>query len=224
MELLIKKNYKVLFIGDSITDAGRDRKENSNDLGKGYVYLIAGQFQAKYPKLNVKFINRGINGDRVDTIYNRWDNDCINLKPDIVTILIGINNTIHRFKRDLITTTDEFEKSYRDILEKTVNETNAQIILMEQFLLPVEKKEDTPVYVPVYENINQCREDINPKIDVVKKLAREYNTMLISLDGMFASASTKAPSEYWLPDGIHPSPAGAGLIAQAWLKAVNAID
>ncbi|WP_036745327.1 SGNH/GDSL hydrolase family protein [Paenibacillus sp. UNC451MF] len=210
MSIWIEQGDIVLFQGDSITDAKRVR-EDGNDLGKGYALMAAAQFSAFYPEKQVKFLNRGISGNRVKDLQARWDVDCLDLKPNVVSIYIGINDTWRRYDRNDPTTKEQYESGYRDLLEQT-SKLDAKLVLIEPFVLPVP------------EDRKQWREDLDPKINVVRELAREYGAKLVSLDGLFAQASTRAESAYWAPDGVHPSPAGHALIAKAWLQAVGAIQ
>lgn len=208
--MLIKDNSVVLFQGDSITDCGRNRAVSS-DLGGGYPSLIAAMFSALYPEMNIKFINRGISGNRVKDLVNRWDEDCIKLNPTVVSILIGINDTWRRYDQNDPTSVEAFEKSYRDILTRTREKTKAEIILLEPFLL------HTP------EDRKAWREDLNPKIQVVRDLAREFGTLFVPLDGIFWHYSAYKPMEFWAPDGVHPSKEGHAVIATAWMRAVGAL-
>lgn len=198
----------MLFQGDSITDTGRNR-DNPNDLGKGYAQMIAGLYGATYPEMGVTFLNRGISGNRVKNLQERWEQDCLELKPQWVSIYIGINDCWRRYDRNDPTSVEQFEEGYRDIITRTLNSLNARLILVEPFVLPV--PEDRKAW----------REDLDPKIHVVRELAREFKALLVPLDGFFAQASMLAPPSYWAHDGVHPSPAGHALIAKSWLKAIN---
>jgi lysophospholipase L1-like esterase len=207
--MLIKENDLVLFQGDSVTDAGRNR-EDGNNLGMGYPNTIACWFSAMYPQMNVKFLNRGVGGDRVCDLQNRWKADCIDLKPSVVSIMIGINNTWRRYdSANDPTSAEKFETGYRDLLTQIRKKLDARIILCEPFLLHVQAQQP------------QWREDLNPKIDVVRKLAIEFNALLLPLDGIFAQAATRKTPTFWTDDGVHPTPTGHALIAQNWLKAIN---
>ena len=115
--MFIKDDSLVLFQGDSITDCGRDRN-NPDDLGNGYPLLVASLFNALYPEKNVKFINRGISGNRVRNLKERWEEDCLALKPDYVSILIGINDCWRRYDNNDPTSSSDFERDYRYILRK----------------------------------------------------------------------------------------------------------
>ncbi|WP_405078787.1 SGNH/GDSL hydrolase family protein [Paenibacillus chitinolyticus] len=204
----IGRGELLLFQGDSITDTGRDR-DNHADLGKGYVQMIAGLFGAACPGNRVTFLNKGISGNRVKDLQNRWQQDCIDLKPDWVTLCIGINDCWRRYDRNDPTSLETFAAGYRQLMTRTTEETAARIVLMEPFVLPV--PEDRKAW----------REDLDPKIGVVRELAREFGARLVPLDGLFARASTEAPASYWAPDGVHPSAAGHGLIARAWLDTMK---
>lgn len=208
--MLIRNNSLVLFQGDSVTDCGRDRSQHYN-LGTGYPMMVAAAFTALHPEKKVRFVNRGISGNRVKNLKDRWKEDCLDLNPDIVSILIGINDCWRRYDNNDPTSAEEFEASYRDILSQIKQKTNASIILCEPLLLPV--KEEQVAW----------REDLDPKIQVVRKLAREYKAFLISLDGIFAEASAKAELTVWTEDGVHPTAAGHALIAKSWLETVKAI-
>ncbi|MEC0169384.1 SGNH/GDSL hydrolase family protein [Paenibacillus graminis] len=206
-----QENDIILFQGDSITDWGRNYEDPSS-LGVGYALMVAARLGLLYPEKKLTFINRGISGNRAADLQRRWDKDCLELKPTVVSIYIGINDTWRRFDSGEETTAAQFEASYRDLIERTLRATNAKLILVEPFVLPVP------------EDRKGWRQDLDPKIHVVRELAREYGALLVPLDGLFAAASVKADSAFWAPDGVHPSPAGHALITDAWLKAVGAIS
>ena len=209
MTMLIERNATVLFQGDSITDAGRSR-ENDADLGRGYAAMAAAWFSALYPGHQVRFLNRGISGNRAKDLRARWQSDCLDLAPTWVSILIGINDTWRRYDSNDPTSTEAYEASYRAVLEQTRGRLEAQIIILEPFVLP------TPP------DRADWRVDLDPKIAVARKLAREFGAIYVPLDGPFAAAATQRDMDFWVPDGVHPSPAGHALIAQAWLRAVGA--
>ena len=194
-----KENSIILFQGDSITDCGRDR-EDPDSLGGGYVNLVTETVADRYSQSNLKFINRGISGDKIRDLQLRWDMECIDLKPDMLSILVGVNDT-------LITPVELFEEEYRMLLKRTTEALNAEIILCEPFLL----LGDTNAY----------RDDLNPKIETVHMLSEEFNTLLLPLDKIFREACSLHPPEYWAPDGVHPTPAGHALIAKSWIEYVE---
>lgn len=205
----IEPNARVLFQGDSITDAGRSRLDDA-DLGRGYAAMVAAWFSARYPERNVRFLNRGISGNRSRDLCARWQEDCLDLKPTWVSILIGINDTWRRYDSDDPTPVEDFEANVRAVLDRTRSNVQAHILLLEPFVLPVP------------EDRRAWRVDLDPKIHAVRRLAREFEADLIPLDGLFAAAAVHRDPAFWLPDGVHPTPAGHALIAQAWLRAVGA--
>jgi lysophospholipase L1-like esterase len=207
--MLIQPGQTVLFQGDSITDCGRDYA-NPNSLGVGYGAFIGAFFSAAYPDLGVRFLNRGISGNRVKDLVARWTPDCIDLKPDWVSIMIGINDCWRRYDANDPTALAAFEQDCRLILNRTVKEISAKLILLEPFVLP---------YPP---DRVAWREDLDPKIDAVRRLAREFKAVYVPLDGLFAAASARVEPSFWAEDGVHPTAAGHALIAKEWLKAVGA--
>jgi acyl-CoA thioesterase I len=208
--VIFQKGDLVLFQGDSITDRGRDRA-NGEDMGCGYAMMAAAWFQAVHPELQVSFLNRGNSGNRAKDLAERWPEDCIDLRPDWVSIMIGINDTWRRFDKNDPTSTAAFEKSYRSILTGARRDIKAKFVLVEPFLLPY--PEDRLAW----------REDLDPKIQVVRKLAREFQAVYVPLDGLFAQAATRRNPHFWAQDGVHPTNAGHALIARAWLQAVGAL-
>jgi acyl-CoA thioesterase-1 len=208
MTSLIEDNTVILFQGDSITDAGRGRT-NDAELGHGYAAMAAAWFSARYPEKRVRFLNRGISGNRVKDLRARWQHDCLNLKPTWVSIMIGINDTWRRYDSHDPTSTEAYECDYRAILTDVRDKLDAHIIVMEPFMLPIPPDRDA------------WRVDLDPKIAVARKLAREFDAVFVPLDGVFAEAATRREMSFWLPDGVHPTPVGHALIAQAWLSAVK---
>ncbi len=198
----------ILFQGDSITDCGRSR-ENDQQLGSGYAGLIAAWLGAARPHDNLRFLNRGISGNRARDLRARWSEDCVALKPDWVSIMIGINDTWRRYDRNDPTSAEEFARDYREILRRLRGETSATILLLEPFVLPhpADRK--------------KWREDLDPKLTVVRELAAEFKTRLVPLDGIVNAAATARAPGFFSADGVHPSPAGHALIAQHWLRAMG---
>lgn len=205
----IENNATILFQGDSVTDCGRDYS-NKGSLGSGYAFLAAAEIGRKYPEKNINFINRGVNGNRVIDLNRRWEEDCLQLNPTWVSIYIGINDVWRRYDDNDLTSVEQFYEGYRKLIERTNEHTDAKFILVEPFCLPVPEDRKT------------WREDLDPKIQAIRELAREFKTLYVPLDGLFASASTQIDSAYWAEDGVHPTPAGHSLITKAWLEAVQA--
>jgi lysophospholipase L1-like esterase len=204
----IRSGAMILFQGDSITDADRNRWK-TDDLGTGYVRMLAERFLANHPELRVRFLNRGISGTRIRDLRTRWQMDCLDLNPDVVSILIGVNDTLGPFFWGEPTSLESFEEDFTSILDLACKNLNAQIILLEPFLLPL--SEDQFVLRP----------DLDARIKVVGKLAEEFSTDLVHLDSVFSDAAKLKAPEYWLTDGVHPTPAGHALIADSWLRIVE---
>ena len=200
----IRSGTTILFQGDSITDADRNRRK-AHDLGTGYVMMVAERFLAKHPEVNVRFLNRGISGDRVRDLRKRWEKDCLSLRPDVVSILIGVNDTLGTFFWGEPTSIESFEEDFVSILNLTRKNLDAQIVLLEPFLLSLSKEQIV------------LRQDIDARIKVVRKLAKEFKTDLVQLDLIFSEAAKVKTPEFWSMDGVHPTPAGHGLIAESWL-------
>ena len=208
MKSSFNSNDLLLFTGDSITDGDR-RRNDPDSLGEGYVQLIAARLAAAHPELNLRFRNTGISGDRTCDLLSRWDDACINLKPDWVSILIGVNNTWRRYDNDDLTSLEVFESEYRDLLKRITNETNAKIIVCSPFLVHTDA------------SIERMREDLDPKIGIIKQLAGEFNAIWVDFDAAFISGQTRHMPSYWAGDGVHPSVAGHALMADTWLGIVG---
>lgn len=204
--MLIQSQDTLLFTGDSITDCGRSRDTaGANPLGNGYVKIIADRLEPK-PRA---ILNRGIGGNRIYDVEERIEDDLIALKPSVVTIMIGINDTWRRYDSGIASDTAKFETCFRRILTRVRDELNARIIILEPFLLPVP------------DDRRAWREDIDQRIVAVRDVAAEFASVYVPLDGIFAAARCKAPAAHWAADGVHPTPSGHALIAEAWLDAVK---
>jgi len=206
--LEVQPNLTVLFQGDSITDAGRDYMQGHN-LGTGYSLMVASWFSNEYAGKTVRFLNRGINGNRIRDLKNRWRKDCLKLEPDVVSILIGINDVVGGYFWKRPTSTKSFEEDYRNVLEQTRDILGAKIVLLTPFIVYRTKPQ------LVYKII------LKQKIDVVKKLSKEFKTFLVPLDRVFEEATRKKEPTYWSLDGIHPTAMGHSLIAQSWIKTAS---
>lgn len=201
---------KILFQGDSITDMGRGR-EDAHQLGVGYPLFTAKLTKEAYPETAFEFINLGVSGDRAESLLERWEQDAVSEQPDVISILIGINDTWHRAGDRNWMPHDYFEGCYRKILTDIKEKTNAKIIILEQFLLHVNDKD----YFHV---------DLDPKIQITRKLAREFADAFVPLDGLFAAASIKNPPTHWAADGVHPTDEGAAFIAKHYLEAFRTLE
>lgn len=201
---------KILFFGDSITDAGRNRVGDFDvsNYGWGYVHSVAGTLMCEAPD-KYKIINRGINGNRIVDLYSRIKIDCWNLKPDVLTILIGVNEVWHEIGNKNGVEIDRFENVYRMTLEETKDKLpNTKIILCEPFILKGSATEER------YDEFLAVKEYAK----VVKKLAEENNCYFLPLQEKIEAFAEKYGVEACLFDGVHPAIGGAQLIANEWLK------
>ncbi len=208
------KRYTFLFQGDSITDGNRSRDDDWNHLmGHGYAYLIASRLWFDYPKEELFFVNRGISGDKVTDLSSRWQEDTLAIQPDVLSILIGINDVEKAIEGDTSFSAESYEREYRALLAQTKKALpGVTLILCEPFILPVGR---------VKESFKLYQEEVKKRQVVVKKLASIYQAVFVSLQAAFNEALSSAPAEYWVWDGIHPMPAGHELIARQWLKQVS---
>ena len=198
---------KILFQGDSITDAGRD-KRNYHDLGPGYPKYAAQGITEAFPDKDFEFINFGISGNRTSQLFDRLYTDGLAFQPDVISILVGVNDTWHNLNNYL--PNDVFEKNYRFLLEEIKTKTNAKIIMLEQFVL------DFP-------DMQRFHNDIDEKIRIVRRLAAEYADRYIPLDGLFAAACVAEPPSHWTREGVHPTDEGHQLIADYYFDALSDI-
>ena len=215
---VIRKNATILFQGDSITDSGRNRErgEIANDpraLGTGYAFNIASRLLADRPDDGLKFFNRGNSGWKVPQLADSWDRNCINIKPDVLSILIGVNDFWHTiaFGGKFKGTVETYETDYRALLKRTVKELpGIKIVICEPFALKCGKHVKDN-WFPIFDQYRA----------VSAKMANEFDAMFVPFQSMFDKAAKDTPLEFWARDGIHPSSPGAQLMAQEWLKVVG---
>jgi lysophospholipase L1-like esterase len=212
---LIKDNI-ILFQGDSITDAGRNRDDNSYNnpgaLGSGYAMLTGGELLEKYASLNLKFINRGVSGNKVFQLAERWDKDCLDIKPDILSILIGVNDIWHKLEGNYNGTVEIYKNDYIALLDRTKKALpEVKLIICEPFAVPGVKAVDDKWYPEFYGYQKAAME-----------VAAQFKATFIPYQRIYNEAITRAPGVYWTGDGVHPTLAGAQLMARAWVEAVKA--
>lgn len=211
----IDKNDVILFQGDSITDWGRDRnKTGANDsgaLGSGYAYLTAAELLCKYPDKNLQTYNKGISGNKVFQLADRWDTDCIALKPNVLSILIGVNDFWHTLGGGYKGTIDTYHDDFKRLIERTKQTLpDVKLIIGEPFAVKGVKAVDDKWY-PAFDAYRAAAKD----------LADLFGATFIPYQSIFDKAQQSAPGSYWTLDGVHPSPAGASLMSHAWLEAVK---
>jgi lysophospholipase L1-like esterase len=211
----LSKGETILFQGDSITDAGRNRKDEEtpnlqSQLGGGYPLFTTANILANHADKELKIYNRGISGNKVFQLAERWEKDCIALKPDILSILIGVNDFWHTKSHDYTGTVETYATDYSKLIADTKKALpNVKIVILEPFIIHGGRALDD-----TWEN------GFAPYRNAAKKIAHDYDLTFVPLQSVFNEALKQAPVSYWGPDGVHPSFVGAQLMAQAWVKAV----
>lgn len=209
--ITFKDGSVLLFYGDSITDAVRER-ESGIDLGDGFVRMIAAYLQYTRPDMFIKIFNRGIAGDSIHDLTARMEEDCLKLRPDVVSILVGVNDATYRawLHRDPAPlTAEDFEQHCRILIEGMRRENpKVQIVLSTPYLC-----ETTCEH-----RINKRR--LEEYIPVITRLAEEYDCALIPLHAIMDREKEEGRTAVWLEDGVHPTPAGALFLADAWIRHV----
>ncbi len=212
MKPFFKQGQVVLFQGDSITDCGRDYEDISS-LGSGYARKIAEIYGQLYADNRISFINKGVSGNRVPDLIVRYIEDIREIEPDYISILIGVNDVWRRYDSNDPSTVEAFRDHYEYLLKMIKHQMpEAKIIIMEPFLLHSLSDRAT------------WHEDLDPKIQVVREMARDYADYYIPLDGLFAALTVnKYSPEELATDGVHPSDLGHSIIAEAFLKTLEII-
>ncbi|MFY0653289.1 MAG: SGNH/GDSL hydrolase family protein [Cyclobacteriaceae bacterium] len=212
---VVPKGTTILFQGDSITDAGRakDRK-NANDpraMGGGYAFQTYARIQAENPSSNLSIYNRGISGNKVFQLADRWEEDALSINPDVLSILIGVNDFWHMVNGKYDGTVEIYENDFRKLLNRTKKELpNIKFMICEPFVVWGGKAitERWEKEFPDYQK-------------AARKIADEFDATFVPFQNVFDEALKKAPASIWCPDGVHPSPAGAYLMADAWIAEFN---
>lgn len=211
--MMIKPNSTILFQGDSITDSGRSYDTLLPNvhygLGSGYVNLIAARLLRERPQDRLSFYNRGINGHRVVDLYARWKVDAINLKPDLLSILVGVNDTWHEFGGHNGVEPKRYEHVYRMMLAYTLEQLpGVQLVLCEPFVAVCGAV--TKEWVP----------EIRQRQEIVRELSEEFRACLVPFQSAIDEAIDVCEPEYYLSDGVHPTTAGHQVLADCWIKTV----
>lgn len=206
---------KILFIGDSITDAGRNKTNGSVvSMGQGYALMVSSELAYQNPG-KYEFVNTGISGNRIVDVYSRIKVDCWNHNPDVLSILIGVNDVWHEFGSQNGVDAERFEKMYRILIEDTKKAVNGiKIVILEPFVLCGEGTE---------EHYDEFRKEVEKRAEIARKIAEEYNLTFIPLQAAFDEAAQNSSPELWLRDGVHPTPAGHRLITEKWLNAFKTL-
>jgi lysophospholipase L1-like esterase len=204
--LNLTSNQTIVFIGDSITDAGRLEKAY-RPLGYGYVHFVANWLIANNPEYNLNIVNTGISGNSIRDLKCRWERDCLNHKPHILSVLIGINDVCRQYNTSSNEAVlhDEYEVTYKQLLSQLKENFNCQLVLMEPFLICDNKKN------PIYNTLKDY-------IDTVGDLANEFDAVLVPLQKMINKKIKNISPQIWSDDMVHPFLWAHAWIAQQWLK------
>jgi lysophospholipase L1-like esterase len=205
---VFQKDTRILFQGDSITDGNRGRNEDPNHiLGHGYAFIIAAKYGAAFAERNLTFLNRGVSGNKVTELERRWAKDTLELKPDILSILIGVNDNSAGLPLD------QFEQVYDKLLADTRAANPAvRFVLCTPFTLPVGGKKS---------NYETWLASIRQREEIVARLAQKYRAALVRFQPVFDAACQQAPAEHWIWDAIHPTYSGHQLMADEWVRVVR---
>ncbi len=205
---------KILFQGDSITDCGRSREFFTN-VGNGYAVLVKAQLGFEQPGV-YDFQNRGIGGNRVVDLYARMKADIINLKPDYMSILIGVNDVWHELDWQNGVDADKFEKIYSMLIEEIKEALpDIKIMILEPFCLEGPATMSTEEKPDKWEMFSS---EVRKRAQKARKVAEMYQLPFVPLQEKFDEAAQQAENTYWLTDGVHPTAMGHELIKREWLK------
>ena len=209
----LKENDVILFQGDSITDGNRGRHSDLNHVhGHSYAYIVAAELTADNIEKDIEFINRGNSGDRICDLYGRWKEECLNLKPTVLSMLIGINDMIFNWEHKSGSDPDRYEKIYRLLLDEVLEQNpNTLLVIMEPFFGDKKEPELDEYY----------KAGLGAYQEKARKIAEDYNAVFVPLQDLFDSYRDKTDIFKLLWDGIHPTTAGHHLIAQRWKSCVK---
>lgn len=213
----------VLFQGDSITDAGRDRQDKRPNvgLGNGYVTMVAGQLLTENPHLHV--YNRGVSGNRVGDCYARWREDTLQLHPDLLSVLLGVNDVGFTLRLGCGAPPEEFFTVYNHMLDLATRDNPAlRLVLCQPYVLRVDN--DWPPYGnDIYRDFDRWDAAVREMADRVEALSRKWGATYVRFQDALDEAQKQAPAQTFSYDAIHPNAAGCGVLARAWLAAVGQV-
>ena len=203
----------ILFQGDSITDGNRLRDNEwdlNHQMGHGYAYIVNGTLGAKYLEKNLKFVNKGISGNRVSDLYGRWTEDTLRINPDILSILIGANFCEQLRCYGNGSEPARYEKIYRQLLDDAKkNNPDIKFVIIEPFGLPVGERAEKP---------EEFLSLLRGYQEASKRVAEDYGAVFVPLQEKFNELSEEYSPDYWIWDGIHPTVCGHQIIAEAWME------
>lgn len=210
MAFKLQDGQTVVFIGDSITDCGR--RESAPPLGNGYVRYATELATIRYPQLNLTHHNRGISGNTILDLRERWHTDVLDLNPDWVSILIGINDVHRHLNAPDTLPPEQYEAAYRECLTLVRERTYAQLLMMEPFYIATNNEEEVQRIV---------LKTLAPFRKAAARLANEFEAIYIPLHALFQEHLNYRPASVFCPEPVHPNATGHLLIAHAWLQAMG---
>ncbi len=214
-KISLSKDDVILFQGDSITDAGRSKDSSepnqAKTLGTGYAFMAGSELLFRHPDKNLKVHNKGISGNKVYQLAERWETEAISLKPNVVSILIGVNDFWHTLTSNYTGTVQTYHNDLDALLKRTKKQLpGVKLIIGEPFAVAGIKAVDAKWY-PAFDEYRRA----------ARTLADRHGAVFIPYQTVFDKAQKLAPGVYWTHDGVHPSVAGSRLMAGAWLEAVK---
>ena len=209
-ELLLECGQKVVFIGDSITDCGRRSEPPVGPYGRGYVSMVRDWLIARYPELGLAFENRGISGNTIRDLKARWQEDVIEEEPDVLSVMIGINDVWRQFqdRPDAAVGLEEYEATFRGLLDVTRERVGPSLILVTPYIIESNRGDPFRARMDEY---GAC----------VARLAEEYGAALVDAQAAFDQALKGQPSEFWAQDRVHPVSCGHAALAMAFLRTIG---
>lgn len=214
-KVAIGKDDVILFQGDSITDAGRKKSDTSfntaSEMGSGYAMIAASDLLFKYADKNLKVYNRGISGNKVYQLADRWEADCLDIKPNVLSILVGVNDFWHKLLGRYNGTIETYRNDYKNLLDRTKQKLpDVKLIIGEPYAVTGVKAVDEKWFP-----------EFNEYRAAAKEIADSFDAVFIPYQSIYDKAQKEAPGVYWTADGVHPTLAGANLMAHAWMEAVR---
>lgn len=214
-KIQIQSNDVILFQGDSITDAGRNKENlqpnDTNAFGSGYAMMAAAQLLNTHAAKNIKVYNRGISGNRIPDLLERWEKDTLALRPTILSIMIGVNDFWRTKDSGAHNTPEAYKEQYQQLLRLTLEKLpNVRLIICEPFGVKG-VKHVTDDWYPDFPKYQQ----------VAKEVAQEFGAVFLPYQQVFDEAARRGAGDYWTTDGVHTSMAGANLMAESWLKLIK---
>lgn len=215
-KIQLKKDSEILFQGDSITDSGRNRESNIcntfDQLGSGYALFTATQLLKDHADKQLKIYNRGISGNKVFQLRERWEMETLAFMPDVLSILIGVNDYWHTLGGGYKGTLEIYENDLRALLKYTKEKLpNVQLVLCEPFAVKGGSAIDEPKWFPMFDDYRKA----------LKQIATDFNAVFVPYQSAFDAAMKLAPARYWAADGVHPDLPGRQLMADVWLEATG---